>query len=70
MSASNKPRTLDGALAKRGTLTALAKKLDITISYLCDIRMGRKTPSLELALEIAAETGVPVASLVAPRKAA
>jgi transcriptional regulator with XRE-family HTH domain len=59
-----KPTTLDAALAQRGALTQLAKRLDITVGYLCDIRYGRKVPSLGLAAEIADATGVPIASLV------
>lgn len=55
---------LDLYLARRrGSMTELAKKLDITIPYLCEIRKGRAEPSLGLALRISRETGVPVESL-------
>jgi transcriptional regulator with XRE-family HTH domain len=67
--AGKKPTTLNQALARRGAMTDLAKRLDITIGYLCDIRYGRKTPSLELALAISRETGVPVESLSAKKVA-
>jgi transcriptional regulator with XRE-family HTH domain len=65
-----KPATLNQALARRGAMTELAKRLQITIGYLCDIRYGRKTPSLELALDISRETGVPVDALVVRKRRA
>jgi transcriptional regulator with XRE-family HTH domain len=56
--------TLDEALQPRGSLSRLAADLGVSVSYLCEVRKGRRTPSLALALEISRVTGVPVASLV------
>jgi hypothetical protein len=54
------PRTLDEAVKKRGELRRLARKLGISITYLCELREGRRQPNLALAKE----THVPLASLV------
>jgi transcriptional regulator with XRE-family HTH domain len=64
MAGKSKPKTLNQALAQRGAMTQLAKRLNITVGYLCDIRYGRKAPSLSLAAEISEATGVPMESLV------
>lgn len=58
-------QTLDTYLAlKRGRLVDLAKRLGVTPQWLCDVRKGRRMPSLEMALAIQRETGVPVESFV------
>jgi transcriptional regulator with XRE-family HTH domain len=61
-----KPRakTLDEQLHRHGSLSRLARQLGISQSYLSEIRHGKKTPTLELALRISKVTGVPVESLV------
>lgn len=57
--------TLDTYLAlKRGRLVELARRLNVTPQRLCDIRKGRRVPSLELAVAIQRETGVPVESFI------
>jgi transcriptional regulator with XRE-family HTH domain len=59
-----KVRTLDDALRKRGSLTRLAIELGISVTYLCEIRKGRRQPNLALALRLQEVTGVPISSLV------
>lgn len=59
-----KVKTLDDALRKRGSLTHVARALGISVTYLCEIRKGRRQPNLELALRLQAVTGVPISSLV------
>lgn len=59
-----KTQTLDEYLGPRGSLSRLASDLGVSVTYLCEIRKGRRTPALGLALDIAKRTGVPVESLV------
>ncbi len=56
--------SLDEVLQPRGSSVRLARRLRISVTYLCDIRKGRKEPSLSLAVDIHRETGVPIESLV------
>lgn len=69
MKSRERPKTLHEALAERGSLTRLARKLGVHISYLSDIRHGRRTPPLALALAIQRETGVPIESLLSAEAA-
>lgn len=59
-----KPQNLDEALRERGSLARLASRLNVQVTYLCDIRKGRRVPPLRLALAIQHETGVPIESLL------
>lgn len=57
--------TLDAFLAhKRITQNALARELGISAIFLSEIRRGKRTPSLRLALRIAEHCNIPVESLV------
>lgn len=47
------------------TQLALAKRLGISQPYLNQILNGRRTPSLELAVDIERETGVEMKTLLA-----
>lgn len=62
-----KPKTLDEALAPRGSMSALARRLGISVSFLCEIRKRRRVPKVDLALRIVQETGIPVESLTGER---
>lgn len=62
-----KAKTLDDLLMRHGSASALARKLGISNSYICEIRKGRRVPNLALALAIAKATGVPVESLAFKR---
>ena len=56
------------AQKKRGIQqSALAQELDITVSYLSDLKKGRTSPSLNLALRISDVTGVPLEALLKKR---
>ena len=57
--------SLSEYLKRTGTTHgALAKRLGVSRPYVTLISKGERQPSLELALRIAAETGIPAASLV------
>lgn len=60
----SRAKTLDEYLHRHGSLSRLARKLGISQSYLSEIRHGKKTPTLELAITIAELTGVPLKSLI------
>lgn len=67
------PRTkLDMVLTARGRGSgkALAVRIGKTASYICDIRMGRTTPSMHVALAISKDTGIPIADLIARKQEA
>lgn len=64
------PRTLQEALREHGSQARLARKLRISVTHLSQIRKGKKQPSLDLALDIEKETGVPVETMRLPRRAA
>lgn len=49
---------------------ALAKRLGIHESYVSFIASGKRQPSLDLALEIEALTGVPASALVSSERVA
>lgn len=51
------------------TQASLAEALDVDRSYLSLIASGQRQPSLDLALRIERETGVPVETLVAQEQA-
>lgn len=61
-----KPRSLAEFLDRDGAPTqeALAKRLNVTPSYVSMIAAGKRQPSLRLAFRIETLTGVPAESLV------
>jgi transcriptional regulator with XRE-family HTH domain len=59
-----KGRTLQDALSRRGSLSRAAAKLGCSIAHLCDIRSGKKEPSLDLALRISRRYGVALRTLI------
>lgn len=61
---------LRALLKRRGAVSAMAVKLQISQSHLSDICRGHKYASGPLAFAIEAETGIPAELFVAPRKAA
>ncbi|HAM57556.1 MAG TPA: hypothetical protein DCQ64_19945 [Candidatus Rokubacteria bacterium] len=62
---SRKPSTLNSYLAGRGvSQNALARELGISAIFLSEIRRGKRTPSLALAIRIAKHCRVPIESLV------
>lgn len=52
------------------TQRSLAERLDVDESYISLIVAGRRQPSLPLALQIEAATGVPVEALVSEKASA
>jgi transcriptional regulator with XRE-family HTH domain len=66
-----KPRTLREYLDATNTRQAdFARRLGLTQAAISRIANGKTTPSLRLALRIAAEAGIPVSSLVAEQEVA
>lgn len=64
-------RSLDAYLdAAKITQNALARQLGISAIFLSEIRRGKRTPSLRLALRIAQHCQVPIESLVSPSASA
>lgn len=63
------PATLDEALQERGSAMRLAEALNVSPSWISELRSGLKVPSLSRAVAISRLTGVPVESLL-PRRAA
>jgi transcriptional regulator with XRE-family HTH domain len=62
---AQKYRTLADYFEQTGkSKRALAKRLNVSESYISHIAAGRKQPSLAIALAIAQATGVPAAALV------
>jgi len=59
------PDSLDKYLASRRiTQNQLAKELGISAIFLSEIRRGKRTPRLELAIRITRHCGVPIESLL------
>lgn len=60
-----KIQSLDAFLVhKHITQNALARELGISAIFLSEIRRGKRTPSLRLALRIAEHCNIPVESLL------
>ena len=49
------------------SLSDLARELDISVPYLCQIRWHDRQPRLNLALKISERCNVPLESLLMPR---
>jgi transcriptional regulator with XRE-family HTH domain len=58
------PANLDEALREWGALTRIAKVMQVSPSWLCDVRKGRKVPNLRRAVQLHKLTGVPMESLL------
>lgn len=62
---AQKYRTLADYFEQTGkSKRSLARRLNVSESYISHIAAGRKQPSLGIALRLAEATGVPVSSLV------
>lgn len=75
MSAVSRQKTRYNSLAdymraEEQTLAHLSAEVGVSIPYLSDIKRGAKTPSLPVALRIAAHCGIPLESLVGKSEAA
>jgi transcriptional regulator with XRE-family HTH domain len=58
-------KTLSDYLTSTGTsLEVFADRVGLSVSYVSMLANGQRTPSLPLALRIASEANIPVASLV------